>query len=294
MKISSLSVNSFKDVRFWLLALAATQAAVYLTILWKVDDSAHLGMSLLFLAAVVSLVGDKHQMQQLSLSSRPIPTLLGGLILAFVLVQTARFEFNHRLINNDFLRLIPIVSGFGLALVASGFKGLKVYKKELAILFFLGVPSVLVRYIADISPFTAWFSSSMLWYAGFNAYLNETYIILPPENAVNVYEGCSGIESMNYVLGLSIVSLAMFPLSSRLLSLVVPFIGIAIGFVVNAFRVCLLTLISNPENKAAFDYWHEGTGSLIFGLIAVVVYGAFYYLLLQIEERKNKNLSAES
>ncbi|NEP49713.1 MAG: hypothetical protein F6K65_13220 [Moorea sp. SIO3C2] len=71
------------------------------------------------------------------------------------------------------------MSVFGLALLASGFRGLKQYWQELLILFTLGVPKLLLPYLPNINPITAKFSAFVLWYSGANFVLQNSYIILP-------------------------------------------------------------------------------------------------------------------
>jgi hypothetical protein len=50
--------------------------------------------------------------------------------------------------------------------------------------------------------------------------------------------------------------------------------------------MAILAASSKPE---AFDYWHEGDGSLIFGMIAVGVFGLFYMFLLKQDEAQSQD-----
>ncbi len=187
---------------------------------------------------------------------------------------------------NALMRMIPVSGGFAVVLLAAGWLGLRQFWRELAILLALGLPGTLSAFVADISPLTARFSTSLLWYSGFDV-VRDGLLIYLEGGGVEVYYGCSGIESVSYVLGLSILCLIMFPLKS-FMRYWVPLIGMAIGFVVNGIRVALMALLVASGDKAAFDYWHTGDGSLIFGLIAVVAFGAFYMAVQTLEQRQQR------
>jgi exosortase/archaeosortase family protein len=56
-----------------------------------------------------------------------------------------------------------------------------------------------------------------------------------------------------------------------------------IAFVVNAIRVALMALLVAGGDKLAFDYWHEGTGSNIFSLVTMMLFGLFCKFMIQSE-----------
>jgi cyanoexosortase A len=271
---------------FWLTAVGAAFVAIYLTLLDQSGDEAHFGMSALFLFAVGSLLWERRK--QLQLDSNLLAIIVGIVILGWVLWQSATFdqiqvpgEYHE---TSIFLSVMPVVSAVGLGLIASGFRGLKQYWQEITVLFFLGVPRIIIGALVNLSPITAKFSAFLLWYLGFNVRLDGVFIRLP-KGSVEVYEGCSGLESITYVLGLSVVCLVMFPVAKRSLQILSIVIAIATGFLVNALRVALMAILVAFSNMEAFKFWHEGTGSLVFGAIAVITFGVFYYFLLQYETK---------
>jgi cyanoexosortase A len=138
-----------------------------------------------------------------------------------------------------------------------------------------------------ISLLTAKFSAFLLWCSGFQVSLQGVYINLPT-GSVKVYSGCSGMESMTYLLGLSVICLVMFPIQRRK-QIFVPIVAVAVGFFLNGVRIAFLTVLIASLNKQAFDYWHEGEGSLIFGMIAVMIFGFFYLFLLRQEEPEDSD-----
>ncbi|MEQ8386409.1 MAG: cyanoexosortase A [Coleofasciculus sp. A1-SPW-01] len=287
MKATSLTpLQRLKIPPYWLLAIAAGLVAIYMTLSWKAGDEAQLGMSVLFWLAVGSLLWGKRQ--ELNLESEVVPSIAGALVIGFVLWYSAHIS-GLRLTNENvqrlapLLRLLPFISAIGVALLASGFKGFKQYWQEVTILFFLGGPATIASFIPDISPITAIFSAFMLHYMGFQVDLYDKVFINLPDGGVKVYHGCSGMEAMTYVLGLSVICLIMFPISRRK-QYFVPIMALVVGFVVNSFRVALMAVLANAQNMEAFKYWHEGEGSLVFGMISVMVFGVFYWLLLRLED----------
>lgn len=269
----------FKTSHFWLAVIFSGLVAINLTLFYKMDNIAHAGMSALFWLGIYSLLWDRRN--ELKLESSLLPSLLGFILVAWVLFISRTIPTEK---ENHLLSIAPFVFGVGLSLIASGFQGLKQFKGELIILFFLGVPRVLLWLLLDLSPFTAKVSSFILHYLGFNVLLKGIYIYLP-QGSVKVYEGCSGIESVCYVLGLSVLCLVMFPIQKKF-QYYVPFVAIIIGFLVNAFRVVLMAILINMNNQEGFIYWHEGEGSLIFGMIAVITFATFYWFLMGKTETK--------
>ncbi|MDM9385451.1 cyanoexosortase A [Chlorogloeopsis sp. ULAP01] len=279
-------VKPLKNTQLWLLGIGAGLIAINLTLTWKSGDVAQVGMSVLFLLAVASLLGDKQH--NLNFESGIFPSVLGGLLIGILLWQSATFHRSELL--ESFLRISPLISGLAVGLLASGFKGLKQYWQELTILFFLGIPKLLLSSLFDISPLTAKFSAFLLWYSGFEVSLQGVFINLPT-GSVKVYSACSGIESICYLLGISVICLLVFPIQPKRRTLVL-IMAIAFGFIINGIRVALLAVISAQKNLQAFNYWHEGDGSLIFGMIQVMVFTLFYVFLLRQQEKNNQD-SAE-
>lgn len=283
-----------KQPSSWLGAIALGLIIVNLAILWKIGDQAHLGMSVLFWLPVGSLIWEKRQ--ELNLKSDPISSFIGAILIGFCLftIPAIPAKISGQLDTYDpTLRLMPFVSGLGLALIASGIKGLKQYKSELIILFFLGIPKVIIGDLlkVDISPFTAKISAFLLWYTGHELVLEDVFIYLPG-GSIKVYEGCSGLESMTYLLGLSVICLIMFPLArfnQRLHKILIISFAVATGFIVNVVRVALMAILAAAAKPDAFYYWHEGDGSLIFGMIAVGIFGLFYMFLMKQDEANPKD-----
>lgn len=273
MKATNLiSIKSLQTSKFWLLGITSGLIAIHLTLTWRAEDSSLWGVSALFWVAVGSMLWSKRN--NLNLESDFVSSSLGTIIIALVLLKSI-FISGY----DPFLRIFPVVSGLGIALLASGFRGLKQYWQELLILCFIAPSPGALSLLVDISVLTAQFATAVLWYAGFDVSRQGVYVAVPT-GVVEVYSGCSGIETMLQLLGLALVFLVMFP-TKKIAKVVVPVVAIFISFVVNGIRVALLAVLSAPSSKQAFEYWHKGDGSLVFSTIAVLIFGLFCLFLLR-------------
>ncbi|HEY9634586.1 MAG TPA: cyanoexosortase A [Coleofasciculaceae cyanobacterium] len=279
MKATYLSsARSLRNFQFWLLGIAAGLIAIHLTLIYKTDKINLLGNSILFWLATSFLVWNKRD--RLKLNSGIFASCLGAAILALVLLKSTSLPDGY------FLLLSPLISALGLALLASDFKGLKQYWQELTSLFFLGGPQVLLSSLVDPSLLTAKFATFTLWYSGFEVSRAGLNIELPT-GYVEVYPGCSGIESITQLLSLSALFLIMFPVRG-IKKIFVPIVAVLVAFVVNGIRVAIMAVLVASSRQEAFNYWHTGDGSVLFSMIAVLLFGLFCLLLLQQAKPENQ------
>jgi cyanoexosortase A len=277
--ISLASVRHLQNTQFWLLVIAGGLIAVHLSLTWRLsEDFSQMSMSALAWGAALSLLWEKRR--TLSLESDVFSSLLGLLLIAFVLLRSL---FVTSL--DSFVQLSPFLGAIGLALLASGMKGLQQYWMELIIIFAFNVPVGLLTDQIDISMLTARFSTVLLSYLGVEVSRQGVNVILPT-GAVEVYPGCSGIESIARLLRIAVLFLVMFPtdLAKKFL---VPIVAILVAFVVNGVRVALMAFLVAYSNHEAFEYWHLGTGSQIFFLISILIFGLFCYFVSQKDDSDN-------
>jgi len=279
------SFQTLKSSKFWLVGIAAGLSAIHITITWKSDNTDLWGMSVLFLAAVCSLIWKKRN--TLSLKSGIVSSFIGTLIIAGVLLKSTSPIRKYPELIDEFSYLSPLISAVGLGLIASGFKGLRQYWQELLLLFFLGVPHVILLSLIDISIFTAQFSTAVLWYLGFEVSRQGVFIILPT-GSVEVYSGCSGMIAILYLWGLATLFLVMFPTdwSKKIL---VPVVATLLAFVVNGGRVALMAILVASSNQKGFEYWHTGAGSQIFAMTSVLIFGLFCFFIVQPHKAENED-----
>jgi exosortase/archaeosortase family protein len=120
---------------------------------------------------------------------------------------------------------------------------------------------------------------------GLKQYWQE--ILILEKGSVEVYHGCSGANVILQLLGMAVIFLLMFPTTVGQ-KIVVPLVAIISAFVVNAARVALLAVLVSLSQPEAFKYWHEGSGSVIFSMIAVFIFGLFCWFAILKDQPQNK------
>ncbi len=261
MKATSLaSIRPLQNTQFWLLAIAGGLIALQLSLSWRLSgDFNQVSISILYWGAVLSLIWEKRH--TLSLKS------------FFITSFDALFD------------LSPLIIGLGLALLASGVKGLQQYWQELIIVLAFTIPVEFLIASIPLSTLTAKFAAFVLSDLGFEVSLQGVNIILP-KGAVEVNPGCSGIEGIVRLLQLAVLFLVMFP-TNLFKKILVPVVAVLVAFIVNAVRVALMAILVAYSNHEAFLYWHSGTGSQIFVLISSLVFGLFCYFISQKDHTDN-------
>ncbi|MCC5629103.1 cyanoexosortase A [Nostoc sphaeroides CHAB 2801] len=281
IKIYSIA-KSLKNAEFWLLGIGSSLIAINLTTVLRHEKFTSAYISFLFFLTIYFLVQEKRH--NLNLESEIFSSCLGTLVIVLVFINST-FQINIGILSI----LPPLMSGFGVALLASGYQGLKQYRKELLILVFLTIRSflVLLPYQIDISLLAAKLSTALLWYTGFQVNRSGVMINLPT-GSIEVYPGCAGIDIIIDLLSLAVLFIFLFNLSLQQ-KIIVPIVAATLGFIVNGFRVALMAIFVAQGNKQAFYYWHQGDGSLIFSMIATLFFGCFCWFLLSRNERENQN-----
>ena len=280
MKATSLaSLKPLKNTEFWLLAIASGLIAVHLSLSWRLNlNLSELSMSVLCWGAVLSLLSDKRH--TLKLESDFFSSLLGLLLIAFVLLRSLFITGIDPIFDFS-----PFIAALGLAMLASGVKGLRQYWLELIVIFAFSVPIEVLLEGTDISTLTAKFANVILSYLGFEVSRQGVNIILPT-GAVEVNRACSGFESILRLLRLSVLFLVMFPISSAK-RILVPIVAVLVAFVVNGVRVALMAFLVAYSSQEAFEYWHKGDGAQIFFLISTIIFGLFCYFVSKKDDSDN-------
>ncbi len=264
---------SLRSPSFLLLVLGATVVAIQLTLIWKIGSPDRQITSMLFWATAVYLIWERQD--QLNFQTGIVASSIGAILLSLLLLKSAGY------CEESFLIMYPFIAGIALALIASGWRGFRAYWREIFLLFFAGIPEVLFAKLADPSPITAQFASSMLWYSGVPVTQQGIYLQLPG-GSVQVYSGCSGVVAMTQLLGMSVLFLMLLPLPWQWFQkLMIPVAAVVIGFLVNAMRVALMAILVSQKQTAAFEYWHAGSGSLVFSVIGTSLLVLLVWILIQ-------------
>lgn len=269
------AIRLIQNPSLWLLAIAGGLIAIDLSLSWRsAPDLSQLSMSLLCWGAVLSLLWEKRH--TLSLESDVLSSGAGLLLIGFVLLRSLLMTS-----FDSVFELLPLISGIGLALVASGVKRLGQYRQELLIILALNIPiGLVINRIELLSNATAKFATMLLTYCGVEVYRQGINIFIPPRGAVEVAAGCSGWETIFPLLQLSVLFLVMFP-TGLIAKICVPLMAVSIAFIVNGVRVAIMALLVAYSTQETFEYWHLGTGSQIFFLIATLMFGCVCYVVSQ-------------
>ncbi|MBE9008920.1 cyanoexosortase A [Pseudanabaenaceae cyanobacterium LEGE 13415] len=277
-------MKGFFKTPYLLLAIAVALTTIHFQLIWRTNHQGQfLEASVICWAAAWFLVWRRRE--ELTCKSHPTASAIALIGIAWLLFRSLTVSQ-----YDSFMRLFPVVSGLSVALLASGF-ALKSYWRELLVLGFMTIPTTTLLSMIDISPLTAEFSGSLLWYTGFRV-VQEGVMIHLPTGSVEVYKGCSGIQLIWQHLSLGLLFILLFPIG-LIRSLIVPIAGISIAFIVNSIRVALMAILVAQKNQEAFDYWHLGTGSLIFSMISVSLFGLLCYFLLEQADRAEEEEEEE-
>ena len=277
--------NLLRSDRLWWLSSLAGVAILYLNLIWKTTgDLDRLTTDGLFWVAIWLLWRKKdfvtHRGSELV--SGFIGLALLGLILSKI---TTLYWFESTL-----LPLLPITTAIALVLIASGFRGLSRYSRELFFAWFLFFPEGAIgRFIDSIVHITilnAKFATYFLYYLGFDVASNGNQVLLLlPESgqfkAIVDYP-CAGVPMILLMLKLALLLISFVPLSKSD-KISIPLFSIALGFLLGVVRVCILTLLI--PNPAKFDYWHGAQGSQIFSTLAITIFSGFCYWIVESKER---------
>lgn len=223
----------------------------------------------------------------LAVESGPISSVVGFALIAFFLVRSSGQS------GTLFATVAPVIWGTGFALVASGFGGLRQYWRESLVLGAV-VVTPFVDTIAldlagvDLAPTTARAAATLLRLGGWDASARDVLVGLPTVWVV-VSQGCSGLKTMYFLGGFSILILLMFPVSGLLRKIAVVAMAIGIGFFVNTLRVSLLALLADPAHHRAFLFWHIQQGAMLFEVIAIVAFLGCFYVLIPVRRAKPKS-----
>lgn len=265
-------MKGFFNTRYLLLAIAVAMTTIHFQLMGRTGHQGQfLETSVICWAAAWFMIWRRRQ--ELNFESNALASAIGLFCIAWILLRSlALNEYD------SFMRFLPLLSGISIALLASGFK-LHHYWREFLTLGLMTIPTTTILSQFDISPLTAEFSSSLMWYAGFRV-IQEGVMLHLPTGSVEVYPGCSGLQLILQHLSLGILFVLLFPIG-WVRSLIIPIAGVLIAFVVNSIRVALMAVLFAQNNREAFDYWHLGTGSLIFSLISVSLFALLCYVLLE-------------
>ena len=276
-------LNILPKPELWFLGIAVSLLAIYLNLIWKIDSDGWLNNSIIFWVAICYLLWKKRN--SLRLESGIISSIVGTLIIGLGLLKSTQITGPGPVIN-----ALPFIYALGLAVLASGFQGLKQYWQELLLFFIWSAPKIwLIKPIDNlfqVSELTAKLVSFILWYLGFNPE-RQGLVVNLPEGGITITSECAGILTMFWLLQMAIIFLAIFP-TDIFKKVLIPVLAVLIGFAVNVFRLIILAFF--VSDREVFNYWHSGDGSGIFRIICILAFGVLCLLTIQQQESESVEL----
>jgi cyanoexosortase A len=270
--------------------------AIALVLIAIPGDSGDFAISVLSMMAVFSILLDR---QEPRLRRENKSWLVLAVYTLFALAAGSGIYALLGPINAT--RALPFLFLLGYWLWHSGRAGIAGQWKPLLILFILAIPdrTLMTPLIApflltsgspELTHATAGFATWLANLLGLPATLEGLDIHL--DNAiVTVWDGCDGGRNMDFLVRLALMLILAFNIRPRRWVLVI-LTGLAIAFIVNSFRVTLLAYLANIDAGGAFDYWHEGDGSKIFNLTAIILFSIFGYF--QLSARKHPDAASSA
>ncbi len=263
---SSLQKASCK-LEFWLLATWVSLIAINITLVARLADSVDEPaiQILTWAVAILLVVRDR---ANLKFETTPSAIAVGVLLIIWVLIKSL---LTRRVYDVLFI-LTPVMATIGIALIASGWGGLRQYWQAILLSATLGIPVTFLfsasEKVVPVNVFTAQFAHSVLWYGGVQKLAQQGVTIFSQYGAVEVARGCAGLPPILMLLRITLMFVLVFPVSHFHKWILFP-AAMAIAFIVNSVRVALLVIISSQAE--AFKYWHAGDGSQIFSVVAVSI-----------------------
>jgi exosortase/archaeosortase family protein len=280
-----------RPVDLWLLLLAAL-ASAQLTLMARSGPGAGtftIAAALAWMAGGLLLY---ERAQAEGLPPAPPRLWLPGLLLLLWCLLVLSFAMR---LYDPLLHLLPLAALLGLALVAGvGPSGGLLWNLGLiglippAQLFtFALLPT---HFLAGLTAQTAAF---LIWLGGQSASAEGIRILLP-ERTLEIGPGCTAVISMGLCLAAVLVFALLFPVHRLRLNLALGAAALVFAFLVNALRVALLGFtLQEPDPSwwqqlRGFDFWHDGTGSHLFSLVAMTGTCALYLATLEWKLRRQR------
>ena len=287
---SKIPLKSFlSDTKMWLFFAATNFVLWYGVLNHRIQNNDFL-ITAFFVLVALFLLWKKRK--EFSISPQLLPSLIGFSILGWALLRgTSLFWFEYR-----FVRFLPIIIFFALALITSGWN-LKQYIRPFIALFLLSLVGIINQFFSQfeqadigISKLTAQGSSFLLHYLGFDV-LNEGVHIYLNTGSVEVLYACTGGPLIALLFQLTLGLVLVIPIDWNLLfKLLLGILGL--GFFLGLIRVALLAVV--VSDQAAFEYWHGDEGNQIFSLIAFSVWMISTHFIYENYENTTENKTASS
>ncbi|MDB9457634.1 archaeosortase/exosortase family protein, partial [Dolichospermum circinale CS-545/17] len=264
-------IQRFRKVKlnytFLLLFIFGLISAINLTLYWRVEQN--FNQWFLELTLYGSILWHLYQKRyDLTLVS-VFPANFIGCCLIIIPYLNANFSIQEISI---FWYFLPLITSVGFALLASGFQGIKQFRRYLVITTIFPLVEILVKLLGmliKITVISAKFTSFLLWYLGFDSNTQGTLVYVN-NGIIDVLSECTAIPLLILLLKVSFLLIILFP--SFLKNIYLPFIlSVVISGVCSVIRLAIIALV--VTDKPAFNYWHGSQGGDIFALLSFLLFG---------------------
>ena len=107
----------------------------------------------------------------------------------------------------------------------------------------------------------------------------ENFLLFIDTYIIEVGGGCSSTPQIMISLFASVALYICCKIKSKKSLIFYVIIVITIAFLLNSLRISILGYLISIENTKAFDFWHDGVGSLIFSFLIMLLSCSIYYYL---------------
>jgi exosortase len=269
------------------LALAAAAAVVQAAIAsrWHDDYFGALAVGWVFALALVHARRSSLEWRAAGWE-RTLGALVFAASLAAMILSRERYSTVHR--------LLPLATGLGLAVLATGVRRVPRLTRELAL---LGLPlvhplPVAVERLLEHLPQTAALAAFYLRAVGFPVDRLGT-LLLVPGSAVEVADGCGGTGTTSLLLALATLVACVFRTTLSGTALLAA-TAVAWAFAGNAARVACLAVIASRAPHRFDDFDGRGAGAPIFTVVIAAAALAGWWALLRARGPGHRRASARS
>jgi len=214
----------------------------------------------------------------------PRPTLL-GLATGFALVIWVLWR-SHLIFSLEAgSSVLPLIAAFGLALMALPLKAFKPVLPSLTVLGLFPLMRVLTVSLPaqNLTEVNAQLVKVILL-LGALPVQQEANSVTIPGGGVKILAACTGLSTLLQMLLVAIIFAMAFPMRHRWQNILMAAVALALGLLVNSFRLVLLTLITASEvnnKKWWFELFHTGWPSLLFPGIAMLLFVQLYLMWME-------------
>ena len=272
-KMEKFREVNFLNYTFLILFIFGLVTSTHLTLYWRVEQNTNdWFFQLLLYASVIFHIYERRN--NLAFVSQFPANLIGCLLIIIPYIK-ANFSVQEISI---FWYCLPLISAIGLALLASGFQGIKQFKRELAVIAIFPLIFVFVKLLGmliRITVISAKLTSFLLWYLGFNS-ATQGALVSVNNGVIDILSECTAIPLLIMLLKFSFVLAILFP--SLLKNIYLPFIlSVLISVILSVIRLVVIALV--VTDKPAFSYWHGSQGGDIFAVLSFLSFGAVILFL---------------